>query len=204
MSQDKRKRAVVYLRVSLVDLNPNNQKIPIARYCEAHGIEIVGFFLDRMSGRSDDRPQLRKALAALKEPDIDLMVCFAIDRLARSVAHVIRIVNDVRSSKKGLIILRENLDLTGTSPASDLVLHIFSALAEFEAALISERTKVALAVARLQGQTLGRPRKVSPEIEAQVLELRSRGIAIREIARRIPEISRGSVQAVMRRAKNKS
>ncbi|WII72155.1 recombinase family protein [Bdellovibrio sp. 22V] len=197
----EKKKVILYARVSLIDLNLQNQLLPLRRQCELRDYQIVGEFADHGSGKIADRPQLRKALAAMKSLNADVLMVAALDRLGRSLSHIIKLVDNLRKDGKGIFIVRENLDLSGKNPQSELLLHIFSALAEFEASLISERTKVALAVAKLQGKTLGRPSKVNPEIEKQVLELFSKGTPIREISRRVTTVSRSTVQAIIKRNK---
>lgn len=193
------KRCILYMRVSLADLNLNNQEVPLRRFCELHQIEIVAQFSDRISGRTDDRPGLRRALQALRKPEVDLLLCWSIDRLGRSLRHLLHVVDEIRSiPNKGLYLVKENLDLTGSSAQSDLFLGVFGSLANFESALCSERTKTALAVARLSGKTLGRPSKITEPIRQKVLGYREQGVAIREIARLVPEISRGSIQTILR------
>lgn len=195
----EKKKVVLYSRVSLIDLNLDNQIVPLKRECDFRNYQIVGEFADYGSGKNADRPQLRKALAAMKSLDADVLMVAALDRLGRSLNHIIRLVDNLRKDGKGIVILRENLDLSGKNPQSELLLHIFSALAEFEASLISERTKVALAVARLQGKKLGRPSKVNPQVQAQVLDLYGKGTSIREIARRVTTVSRSSIQSIIKK-----
>lgn len=194
----KGKRAITYLRVSLADLNENNQRVPIQKFCELHGIILVREFSDKASGRTDDRPGLKRALTALNDPEVDLLISFSVDRLARSLPHIIRIVEEIRSKKKGLWLIRESLDLTGSNPQSELFLGLFSSIASWEASLISERTKVALAVARMSGRRLGRPTKRNSEVENRILDLYDQGVPIREIARRTPELARSTIQNVIR------
>lgn len=193
-----KKKVVLYARVSLLDLNPQNQLVSLRQRCAALDMEVVREYVDHASGKLEDRPELRRALGYIKSGAADLLMVYSIDRLGRSVSHVIKIVDDLRKIGKGTVILRENLDLSGKSPQSDLILHIFSALAEFEAALISERTKTALAVARLKGKTLGRPSKRNKDLELKVMKLVSEGVSIREIARRIPTISRATIQNIIK------
>lgn len=197
----KKKRVILYARVSLIDLNLENQLVPLRRQCELRDFEVIAEFSDHASGTIADRPQLRKALAAMHSMNADVLMVSAIDRLGRSVSHVIKVVDDLRKSGRGVVILRENLDLYGRNPQSELILHIFSALSEFEASLISERTKVALAVAKLQGKKLGRPTKVNSEIESTIMKMHANGVSIREISRRVSMVSRSTIQGIIKKNK---
>ena len=194
---------MLYARVSLVDMNPETQLGTMREYCQRHDYEIVGEYTDRISGKSEDRPALRKALFKLKSDEADILMAAALDRLSRNVGHLIKLVAEIRENNRGALVLRENLDLTGGNPQSDLVLHLFAALAQFELSLIQSRTREALRIAKLSGKVLGRPSKLNAEIKERVLALHADGIAIREISRRIPEISRASIQKIIK-AHNKS
>lgn len=199
MSQAKRDRVILYLRVSLADLRIENQLEPLLRFCANQDFEVVGRFQDVLTGTNDRRPGLKAAIAALRKDEADILATFSVDRLARNLRDLVRLVDEIKAMDRGLIVMRENLDLRSENPQGRLFLHLFGAFAEFEASLIRERTRNALAVARLRGQRLGRPPKLTPEIEARIVELRTQGIAIREIARRVPGISRALVQSVLKR-----
>lgn len=199
MNQAKRDRVVLYVRVSMVDLRIENQLDPLLRYCANQDFEVVGRFQDVLTGTNDRRPGLKAAIAALKKGEADLLVTFSVDRLARNLRDLVRLVDEIKAMGRGLIVMRENLDLRSENPQGRLFLHVFGAFAEFEASLIRERTRNALAVARLRGQRLGRPPKLNPEIEDQIVALRTQGVAVREIARRMTGISRALIQSVLKR-----
>ena len=110
-------------------------------------------FTDIISGAKTERPGLEKALAYLRKNDT--LVIWKLDRLGRSIQHLIQIVNDLQERKIGLQSLQENID-TSTS-GGKLIFHIFSALAEFERSLIQERTQTGLRAARARGRLGGRP-----------------------------------------------
>lgn len=108
------------------------------------------------SGASRTRPGLERCLAELKSGD-DLVV-WKLDRLGRSLPHLIEVVNELDRRHIGLVSLSEAIN-TG-SPGGVLVFHIMAALAQFERALISERTKAGMRSARQRGRHVGRPRKI--------------------------------------------
>ena len=113
-------------------------------------------FHDKISGVKSDRPELKKALELLAEGDT--LVVWKLDRLARSLKHLIEIVNDLEDRQIGFTSLTESVDTT--TNGGKLIFHIFGALAEFERGLIVERTKAGLKAARARGKLGGRPRKL--------------------------------------------
>lgn len=107
----------------------------------------------RASG-SHERPGLRDTLNFARPGDV--LVVWRLDRLSRSLSHLVEVVNDLAARNIELRSLREHIDTT--SAAGKLVFHIFAALAEFERELIRERVAAGLAAARAKGKLGGRPR----------------------------------------------
>lgn len=117
-------------------------------------------FHDVISGSVDTRKGLSEALAVVRPGDT--FVVWRLDRLGRSLRHLIDTVTDLNARSIGFRSVQESIDTN--SPGGLLVFHIFGALAEFERELIRERTKAGLAVARSQGRIGGRPMKMTPEM----------------------------------------
>ena len=138
---------VGYARISTSDQNLYMQQDDL----KEDGCEEV--FSDIASGAKSDRPGLAKALVYLREGDT--LVVWKLDRLGRSVQHLIQTIKELSDRKIGFRSLRESID-TNTS-GGKLIFHIFSALAEFERDLIRERTKAGLKAARSRGKMGGRP-----------------------------------------------
>ena len=111
-------------------------------------------FTDTISGATADRPGLSQALAYARSGDT--LVVWRLDRLGRSLRHLIETVTDLEQRGVHFRSLTEAIDTT--SPGGKLVFHIFGALAEFERDLIRERTRAGLTAARARGRTGGRPR----------------------------------------------
>lgn len=111
-------------------------------------------FTDKISGSKSDRPGLQKALKFLREEDN--LVVWRLDRLGRSLKHLIEIITILERQNIGFSSLQESIDTT--TSGGRLIFHIFGALAEFERNLIRERTKAGLAAARARGRKGGRPR----------------------------------------------
>ena len=141
---------VGYARVSTLEQNLELQHDALERA----GCERV--FEDRVSGASTERPGWAQVLAMLR--DGDTLVVWRLDRLGRSLKHLIATVTELGDRGVGFRSVQEKLDTT--SAGGRLVFHIFGALAEFERELIQERTRAGLAAARARGRMGGRPRKL--------------------------------------------
>jgi len=137
-----------YARVSTHDQNLDLQLDALSEL----GCDRI--FKDVGSGAKTERPGLDEALAFLRKGDT--LVVWKLDRLGRSLRHLIQVVTQIHDEGKSFQSLQENLD-TNTSNGR-LIFHLFGALAEFERDLIRERTKAGLAAARARGRHGGRPR----------------------------------------------
>lgn len=125
------------------------------------------------------RPQLGRAIEKLAEGDV--LVVWRLDRLGRSLADLIRLVQLIESKGAGFRSLTESIDTTTAS--GRLVFHVMGALAEFERALLLERTRAGLAAAKRRGTRLGRAPAVTPEQLRHYAKLVSSGESVRELAR---------------------
>ena len=136
-----------YARVSTADQHLRMQEDALT----SAGCEEI--FRDIASGSKTARPGLDDALAYLREGDT--IVVWRLDRLGRSIQHLIQTVKNLNDKNIGFQSLQENIDTTTSS--GKLIFHIFSALAEFEKDIIGERTKAGLKAARVRGKMGGRP-----------------------------------------------
>lgn len=136
-----------YARVSTVDQDVALQHDALA----ATGCYRV--FTDKVSGSIQARPALTDLLDQLRPGDT--LVVWRLDRLGRSIRHLIDLLTDLESRGVGFRSLTESIDTT--SPGGRLIFHVFAALAEFERGLIRERTNAGPAAARARGRTGGRP-----------------------------------------------
>ena len=119
----------------------------------AVGVDPRHLFEDRASGAKDDRPGLAKTLAFVQPGDV--LVVWKLDRLGRSLSHLLTIVNTLRARQVAFRSLTEGMD---TSTASgELLFHVFGALAQYERALLQERVVAGLAAAKRRGRIGGRP-----------------------------------------------
>src|SRR5215212_2541088 len=122
-----------------------------------HKAECTKVFTETAGGALVERDSLQEALVYVRPGDT--LVVWRLDRLGRSLKHLIETVADLRERGIGFKSLTEQIDTT--TPGGKLVFHVFGALAEFERDLIRERTHAGLAAARARGRTGGRPKKLN-------------------------------------------
>ncbi len=173
-------RAVVYARVSTVDQEPENQLAELRRYVQARSWPAAVEYVDRgVSGSTDSRPALNRLVADARRRRFDVLVVWRLDRLGRSLKHLITLLDDLQALGVAFVSLPEGID--ATTPAGKLQMHILGAISEFERARIAERVKAGLAQARRRGRRLGPP---ATQISAADLQ-RSADLSVREAARQI-------------------
>src|SRR5690625_3652432 len=144
--------ALGYARVSTGDQDAQLQHDAL----QAAGCYRI--FTDTASGALQSRPELDKLMDQLRPGDT--LVVWRLDRLGRSIRHLIDQLSDLQDRGIEFRSLQENIDTS--SPGGRLVFHIFASLAEFERDLIRERTNAGLAAARARGRTGGRPPRLTP------------------------------------------
>lgn len=154
-------KRVGYIRVSTLDQNTERQ---------LDGVELDKIFTDKASGKDTKRPELQRALEYLREGDT--LIVHSMDRLARNLDDLRKIVKDL--TDKGVVVefKKEQLTFKGEdSPMSILMLTVMGAFAEFERALLRERQREGITLAKRKGLYKGRPPSLAPE---RVAELRDR------------------------------
>lgn len=128
---------------------------------EQAGVEANNIYEDAASGKKEDRPGLVACLKALRRGDT--LVVWKLDRLGRDLRHLVNLVDDLTQRHIGLKVLAgEGASIDTSTATGRLVFGIFAALAEFERALIIERTKAGLSAARARGRNGGAPFKMTP------------------------------------------
>lgn len=140
-----------YARVSTADQTLALQEDAL----QQAGCEKI--FRDVISGSTTERPGLSEALEYVRSGDV--LVVWKLDRLGRSLAHLIQVVQQLQGDGVGFRSLQENMDTT--TSGGQLIFHIFGALAEFERSLIRERTNAGLAAAKARGRVGGRRPRLS-------------------------------------------
>ncbi|MFI4980981.1 MAG: recombinase family protein [Nevskiales bacterium] len=130
----------------------------------AAGVDERHLFEDRVSGSRGDRAGLARALAFLRTGDC--LVVWKLDRLGRSLPHLLTTVTDLKARGVGFRSLTEQMDTT--TPQGEFLFHVFGALAQFERSLTQERVRAGLAAARRRGRRGGRPATIDAEKLAAV------------------------------------
>ncbi len=148
-----------YARVSTQDQTLDLQKDALQK------IGCTKIFTDTASGSSTERLGLNEALHFLRSGDV--LVVWRLDRLGRSLQHLIETIAQLQQRAIGFKSLTENIDTT--TPGGKLIFHVFGALAEFERDLIRERTQAGLAAARARGRRGGRPSRLNAK-QRQLLQ----------------------------------
>ena len=173
-------RTAVYARVSTLDQEPENQLAELRCYVRARSWPAAVEYVDRgVSGSTDSRPALNRLVADARRRRFDVLVVWRLDRLGRSLKHLITLLDDLQALGVAFVSLAEGID--ATTPAGKLQMHILGAISEFERARIAERVKAGLAQARRRGRRLGRP---ATQISAADLQ-RTADLSVREAARQI-------------------
>jgi len=154
---------VGYARVSTQEQTLNLQRDALAK------VSCDRIFTDTASGAKNERPGLEEAVRFMREGDT--LVVWKLDRLGRSLKHLIETVTALHQRKIGFRSLTENIDTTTST--GKLIFHVFGALAEFERDLIRERTQAGLAAARARGRLGGRPKVAALNDPKKVLMAQS-------------------------------
>lgn len=161
-----------YARISTTDQNLDLQRDALTKAgCER-------LFEDQASGSREDRPGLATAIEFARKGDT-LMV-WRLDRLGRSLTHLLDVVGGLAERGVGFQSLTESIDTT--TSGGKLVFHVFGAIAEFERSLIRERTNAGLKAARARGRVGGRPRAMTDGKIAAARRLLQDGTPVRDVA----------------------
>ena len=172
-----RRMRVGYARVSTTDQSPELQLDALRRA----GCEKI--HADKASGAKADRPELARVLDDVLRRG-DVLVVWKLDRLARSLKKLITTAEDLEERGIGLVSLTESIDTT--TPGGVLVFHVFGAIAQFERALIRERTAAGLAEARRRGRKGGRPPAFkAADVTAARALMREGKLPVRDVAKRM-------------------
>lgn len=149
-------KVAIYIRVSRVDLHPENQRLELEKYAKMQEWDYE-IFEEKESTRKT-RPIKKMIFDNACRREYDKILVYKLDRWARSLQELIYDLNMLQQHKVGFQSLKDNIILDD-DPRNMLMIHMLGAFAEFERAMISERTIAGLERAKAQGKKLGRPRK---------------------------------------------
>ena len=166
---------VGYIRISTIGQNTARQEVLMQEL----GVEKV--FIDRMSGKNTDRPQLKEMMAFVRQGDT--VIVESISRFARNTRDLLELVEQLTKKGVEFVSRKENIDTT--TPTGKFMLTIFGAVAELEREYILQRQAEGIAIAKEKGVYKGRQRIVRPEFESVVKLWRSGKLTAAEAIRRL-------------------
>jgi len=189
MSNEKRigGYSIGYARVSTLEQDEALQHDALV------GAGCQRVFVDKVSGKLEHRPALDAMLEQLRPGDV--VTVWRLDRLGRSLRHLIDVVADLEARGVAFRSLTEAIDTT--TPGGKLTFHLFGALAEFERDLIRERTMAGLAAARARGRNGGRPTVWTPDKARVALQMYDRGDNDVTTMARVLGVSRASIYRLL-------
>jgi DNA invertase Pin-like site-specific DNA recombinase len=171
-----------YIRVSSVDQNEQRQ---------LDGVQLDRIFTDKASGKDMNRPQLQEAIKYVR--DGDTLIVHSMDRLARNVEDMLRLVRELNSKGVSVEFIKENMNFSGKDdPRSVLMFTMLGAFAQFERSLIRERQKEGIAIAKSKGVYQGGKPKLSAEQSGKLRDMVLSGIPKAKVARHF-KLSRGTL-----------
>jgi len=178
----KTKRAGLYLRVSTCMQDTAMQEEELKEIAERRGWETKVYRDQGESGAKESRPALGSLLADVRRGRLDVVMVFSLDRLARSLKHLLELAEEFRASGVDLYSAKQSIDTA--SPSGRLTYQVLGAVAEFEREMLRERVRAGLQQARRSGKRLGRPslrRFDNYELE-ELRRLRQKGASVRNLA----------------------
>jgi len=173
-------KIAIYARCSTAHngQDPETQLIPLRQYAEARGLVVYREYVDVASGVQESRPQLDELIQDAKKRRFDALVVWKLDRLGRSLKHLILLLEELNALGVQFISYTEGMDTT--TPAGKLLFGVIGSIAAFERDLIRERVKAGLNKAKKRGKILGRPKR---SIDQSYLKaLRNGGLSFRDIS----------------------
>ena len=189
------KRAVLYLRVSTVGQSPENQVYDLRQLAQQRSFTVVEQYVDHaVSGTRSSRPALNRLMHDAQRGKIDVVMVWSFDRMARSVGHLIQVIDQLQQLGIEFLSFREAIDTHG--PLGRAVMVILGAIAELERSLIVERVRAGLRRAQLEGRRLGRRPLVLDR--AEIARAWKSGMPLRKLAA-LHGCSRSTVQRLVAR-----
>ena len=185
-------RVAIYCQCSTQDQTVDLQRDALREYAQVRGFEVAAEYVDAgVSGAKVKRPALDRLMADAHRRCFEAVLIWKLDRLGRSLSHLIRVVDTLSSLAVDLISLGDP-GLDTTNPHGRLIFSVIGAVAEFERELIRERTRAGLASARRRGRQLGRREALDSAQKARARRMAQAGQSHRQIAATLG-VSKGTV-----------
>ena len=176
-------KVALYCRVSTLDQTIDNQLLELRDHCSRMGWEIVKEYADEgLSGTlsRDKRPAFNEMIKDAYRKRFDLVVCWDISRIGRSMKELVMFLSDMKDREIGICSVRQGFD-TSTS-MGEMMFQFVGILSSWEREMIRERTIAGLERAKSEGKTLGRRKVTNDTMTAKIIELRNDKKSIRAIA----------------------
>ncbi|MHC4406227.1 MAG: recombinase family protein [Planctomycetota bacterium] len=175
-------KVAIYVRVSTDEQNPDAQLRDLREYVRSRGWKNVTEYVDLgFSGAKDSRPKWNELWDAVQKGRVHILVTHALDRLGRSLAHLVKIIFTLTERNVTLVSFRENIDLS--TAQGRLIASIFAVLAEYELSMIRERTRAGMRSAKARGAKIGNQKRFFDKKKAT--KLRDQGWGQIRIAREL-------------------
>ena len=186
------------MRVSTDGQTTEPQRLELEQVAAARGWQVEVFEDRAASGATTARDGLDRLREGIRRGRIKVVLCAKLDRLGRSLPHLCQIVAEIDAAGCALVVPSQGIDTSQTNPAARLQLNVLAAVAELERAIISERTRAGLAVARRRGRHPGRPKfRPAPARLAVLREALAKGPVSCRRAAEILGCSRAVAQGVL-------
>jgi DNA invertase Pin-like site-specific DNA recombinase len=179
----KVKRVIIYGRVSTADQRHDSQIKEVQEYIARRWGEsvIATVVTDIASGAKASREGLDRMMAMVRRGKVDVVGCFKLDRLGRSLPHLAQTISELDHHNVAIVATSQGIDTNHDSPAGRLQMHVLMAVAEFERSLIVERVRAGQAAARVKGVKFGRPSILSQHKD-RIVGLLKQGLSCRRVA----------------------
>jgi len=191
------KKVAIYARVSTDKQTCENQLLELRIIAKRMGYEVVSEFIDNgISGSKgrEGRPALDLMMKSATQRKFDMVICWSIDRLGRSLQNLVEILNELQSMRIDLFFLQQGMDTT--TPSGRMIFSVFGAIGEFERNLIRERVIAGQKRAVANGVKIGRPSKMNEGMRSAIQLLREKGMGIKQIAKQL-QVGIGTVYSVL-------
>jgi len=192
------KRVVIYARVSTLDQTVDNQLIELRDHCSKMGWEVIKEYKDEgLSGTlsRDKRPAFNEMIKDGYRRKFELVVCWDISRIGRSMKELIMFLSDMKDRDIGICSVRQGFDTSTTM--GEMMFQFVGILSSWEREMIRERTLAGLDRAKKEGKTLGRKTVIDDDKVSHIRKLRSIGRSLRDIASEVG-VSKGTVSNVLK------
>jgi len=201
------KITAIYMRVSSSSQNLRSQRPDLQRYIKAYSDKTtkVHWFIDKMSGKSMDRPEWNKLYKKMLDNRIERLIVWRLDRLGRTASGMTKLIEELKEHKVKFVSIKEGMDIS--TPGGRMLANVLASIAAYEVEVGSERIRAGQAAARAKGgkwggSKRGRLNTITKEQARAVLRMKSNNEKISVIAKTL-NMNRTSIYRVIERNKER-